>query len=780
MTDTSDRPVEYVDGCDSTTRRELHVASAIDPEVTRERGYETITRPSTADQRPRQRMEELNIPTWATKEDRFFPGILIPIWGPTGRVVSHQFKPRVPATNREGKGMKYASAKGQSSRLDVHPRWTVLSEEVVPPIRDVKRPLFITEGIKKADALTTQGYVTVGLNGVYNWRSSMGTLGDWEDVPVKGRNVGIVFDADALTNRNVRAAGARLKKWLMSKGAAKVRFFIPPAEFNGKPSKGVDDYFAAGATKADFVALSLPNMPDPVEDGAQFTDARMADRYADEVLSGNFLYVPGVGWRRWTGKRWENVDDAVPRNQMREHAITQYAEALRWKAELVEARKDATRAEEAADGWSSAQGKSRLVSALDLASGIPELRREVGDFDQDADLLNTPDGIVELRTSRLGAHDPERLMTRITAVGYDPAAKDDAFTTVLTSVSPDATDWLQIQLGQGLTGHHSDKLVMLTGVGRNGKSKLMGVLTRSLGANLADDAGYASIVPNTLLLTPTERSGPTPEKMTLLGLRLAYMEETPEDGILNANMLKEVVDAENISARQLYQKQVSFRPQHSLFMNTNHPPQVNGTDTAIWRRLHRVDFPYRFRLPNDGLGEALDIDRPGMVGMAQKLSTDEAHRAALAWLVEGAKRWYELNDADEEAPVPTSVHLSVRKWREDTDDVLAFYAEHLVPQLGSWVWSTELYEVYAEWAKSRGSRTPMSQKTFAGRLVAHTALPGIVSKAQKRVQQEGRSTRQVATNQWLAAGQKETHEPPSGRGWAFTGVRWKKPGEDGL
>ena len=59
---------------------------------------------------------------WAFKEDSDFPGLLIPLYGPTGQPVGYQWKPRRPVRNRDGKPMKYALPKGSPNRLDVHPR----------------------------------------------------------------------------------------------------------------------------------------------------------------------------------------------------------------------------------------------------------------------------------------------------------------------------------------------------------------------------------------------------------------------------------------------------------------------------------------------------------------------------------------------------------------------------------------------------------------------------------------------------------------------------------
>ena len=70
----------------------------------------------------------------------------------------------------QGEAVKYLSPKGQPSHLDVHPR-------NLHRIRDISESLWITEGLKKGDALTSRGCCVVVLTGVFNWRSKYGTLG---------------------------------------------------------------------------------------------------------------------------------------------------------------------------------------------------------------------------------------------------------------------------------------------------------------------------------------------------------------------------------------------------------------------------------------------------------------------------------------------------------------------------------------------------------------------------------------------------------------------------
>ena len=224
------------------------------------------------------------------------------MYGPTGQRVSVQWKPRRPV-NHNGKPIKYASPKGQTNRLDVHPR---NRDKIADPTAEV----WITEGIKKADSLTSRGLCVIAPTGVFNWRSRLGTRGDWEDVPLKGRVVTICFDADARTNPNVLNAMIRLGNWLKhSKGAKTINYLIVPGEVNGKKVKGVDDFFAAGGTINELRAAATTTRPNPHLARDTFTDARLAETVADDVLQDHFIWVSGLGWLRWDGHRWANATD---------------------------------------------------------------------------------------------------------------------------------------------------------------------------------------------------------------------------------------------------------------------------------------------------------------------------------------------------------------------------------------------------------------------------------------------------------------------------------------
>ncbi len=693
-------------------------SSAVDDQVAKERGYETVGRPTSADQRPRQRLQAAHIPSWATSEDRYYPGLLIPLWGPTGSRTGCQWKPRVLVANRDGKKMKYASQRGRASVLDVHPRWTTLGEEIVPPIRDTGKKLWITEGVKKADSLTSRGCVTVALNGVYSWRSTLGTLGDWEDVPLKAREVVVCFDADAMEKTAVLRAMQRLGAWLHSKGAAKVWYVLPPAEFGGVPTKGVDDYFAAGGTLDDLVRRATTTAPRPKSEEDMFTDSALAELVASEVMEDRLLHVRNIGWRVYDGRRWRDTDDGTAVEAVREFFRDQYREALTAEAEAV-------RRGEPVDGniseqWRCAQSARKISAVVSLARNIDTVIADLDSFDTHHDLINTPGGVVHLATGESSEHDPTLRLTKITAVDYVPGAETADWKTALQAVPADAQEWLEVRLGQAITGYEpdDDRLLLFQGGGSNGKTVLLGAVRAALGS-------YAAAVPNTLLLSSGKNGGQaTPEKMTLQGIRVGYMEETAEGRHLDVQALKEVVGNRRITARQLYKGYVEFGTTHALFLNTNPLPEVRDTDNGTWRRLLRVPFPYRYRLPGEQL--ELDADRVGDPGIKRRL-VDRPERAnqeaVLAWLMVGAMAWY-MSDQSLEAvmPVPESVRVATAEWREQADPVLAFFSQHVEIRPGSWILLGEFTEVLAEWMQGQRLAVPAA-RLLTTRVKDHSGLP---------------------------------------------------------
>lgn len=190
----------------------LIAASAISPEVARERGYLTINVAA-----------ELRRLGFGVRQC-IAPGLLIPLWNVRCELGGYQHRPDQPRF-KDGKIIKYETPIGFRSMIDVPPRCQ-------PMLGDPSVPLFITEGARKADSAATQGLACIDLPGVWNWRGTNDrggktALPDWELIALNSRTTYICFDSDATTKPAVRAALVRLKNFLEFRGAAVKIVMLP-------------------------------------------------------------------------------------------------------------------------------------------------------------------------------------------------------------------------------------------------------------------------------------------------------------------------------------------------------------------------------------------------------------------------------------------------------------------------------------------------------------------------------------------------------------------------
>ena len=251
-------------------------ASAITGEVAKARGYRSVEQ--------KARLTELGFSSTQAR----VPALLIPIWNVQGEIALYQTRADDPRIV-EGKAVKYEIPRGSRMVLDVPP-------PCHQNLRNPKVPLFVTEGVRKADAAASVGLCCIALLGVWNFRGTneqggKTALPDWESIALNDRQIYIVFDSDVMTKTSVSQALARLKAFLDSRHAH-VRLIYLPAGPNGA-KVGLDDYLAAGHTIDNLLALvsdetldatpSDENGPvEPAEDERRSQAARLVD-LADHV-----------------------------------------------------------------------------------------------------------------------------------------------------------------------------------------------------------------------------------------------------------------------------------------------------------------------------------------------------------------------------------------------------------------------------------------------------------------------------------------------------------------
>jgi len=217
--------------------------SAISLEFIGRRGYRTVVQ--------QKQLETLGF----SKQQCQIPGILIPLWGVDGNgIVGYQFRPDNPRLNSKGKPIKYETPKGAANRLDCPPT----CQKLLP---NPNIPLWITEGVKKGDALASFGECVIDLTGIWNWRAknSFGGItisSDFDSIALNGRQVYLAPDSDYATNPGVSQAVRRLAESLKRKKASVHIVLLPPG--NNGTKTGVDDFLAGGHSLEELKALAVP------------------------------------------------------------------------------------------------------------------------------------------------------------------------------------------------------------------------------------------------------------------------------------------------------------------------------------------------------------------------------------------------------------------------------------------------------------------------------------------------------------------------------------------
>lgn len=735
------------------------VAGGIDPLVVIERGYASLLRGSEghADILGTERFTK-----GAREHLGLSPGLFVPTFNPEGARVSGQVRWDIPREAGDHKGqvrsIRYDQPVGKSVPLDVHPR----NHRAV---KDVGTELWITEGVKKGDALASLGLCVVSLGGVWNWKTAGAAQPDWDSVPLKGRTVRIVFDADAAENPKVAQAQERFARWLRDTKSADVMIAVLPGDVDGTPCKGVDDHLVAGFTLADLRATLTPDIPESAEvtraessralsaAADLVTDKLLSAEVVENLLTDRYTYSDTMGWMVWTGHLWErhgNAETTVT------HEIRTYLE--RWCNERVSdlhasGRLTTKAGLDEVNVYRVVKNNSKVNSTRDAASGYPSVLVDPAEFDGDPDILNTPGGVVDLRTGAVTAVDPRVRVTKSTSVPYVPGATHPDWDKALEAIpDPAVRSWYQLRMGQAITGHMTpdDTMLLVYGGGANGKSTVMDAIVETIGT-------YGSQIPQQLLLG---RPGDHPtDLMTLMGTRLALVEELPDDKHLNVTALKAVVGTSRITGRYMRCDFITFANQSTLLVNTNYRPSVVETDHGTWRRLLQLTFPLTYHKPGKAVVGPLDVE--GDATLKQRVAADpEVHRAVLAWLVEGARRWYDLGRILPGAP--DSVDADTRQWRESNDVLFGFSQENLTPDPESHVMSQELLSEFNEYLKALG-HGGWSDKTLANRLMGHPELGRRLVK--RRVY-----TSETATE--LSRPRGVRGRPESDRYMAYVGLRF--------
>ena len=261
-----------------------------------------------------------------------------------------------------------------------------------------------------------------------------------------------------------------------------------------------------------------------------------------------------------------------------------------------------------------------------LALAEPRLAVDVADFDADGEVLNLANGTLDLKTCELRPHDPADMCSKIAGTLFDPRAEYSTWLSCLrrwTCGDEELLGFLQRLTGYLLVADAcEDRLPLLTGRGRNGKTTFVETVKATLG-------GYAGTIGlDSLLEPPRGRDGAhhSDDVAALAGKRVAFANESMKGRKLDSARIKMLTGGDTVSARRIFGHQFTFTNRARLVLSTNHLPRLDGDDQALEARL--VIVPFDVVIPE---GER-------DTGLRDRLKR-EALPGVLNWALAGLAEW---------------------------------------------------------------------------------------------------------------------------------------------
>jgi P4 family phage/plasmid primase-like protien len=268
---------------------------------------------------------------------------------------------------------------------------------------------------------------------------------------------------------------------------------------------------------------------------------------------------------------------------------------------------------------------SNQRNTLTAASKLMEAG-DIDEFDADPWLLNTPGGIVDLRTGDMRDHESRYMCTKITTVAPRlgrSAPKWQEFLRQVTGGDVEFEKYLQMVAGMACVGKvYEEGLVISYGPGSNGKSTLFAVWQELLGS-------YSGTIRNEVLVG-NKNGSEVQGAAQLRGMRLSVTSELEEATRMNLSLLKRLTSRDRISARPLYHDPIEFVPTHTLVLHTNHLPRLSSCDDGTKRRI--AIAPFLSVIPP----EKKVMDFAGVL-------VREEGAEILGWMIEGAIAFYKAN-----------------------------------------------------------------------------------------------------------------------------------------
>lgn len=444
--------------------------------------------------------------------------------------------------------------------------------------------------------------------------------------------------------------------------------------------------------------VALP-VPMPAREWDDLGNAeRVIDRHGSEIRwltdIERWAYYDHGRWNLKSANTgvWTRVVDTI--NQLADEAPNYDAEPVT----DAQGKEGASQREQFL-AWARKQRmRPKLAAAREVLQAYPAVHTTMDAFDQPELLLNVANGIVDLTTGGLRAHNRGLYLMQQSPICYAPNATCPMWDKFLAGVMPDPERraYLARVVGYSLTACTGEQVMFIHhGEGQNGKGVFMRVVMGLLG-------DYAQAVPASTLMAKHGDGGIPNDIARMVGKRLLSTSETGRTAEgrgkpLDEELVKRLTGEDPVSARFLNAEFFEFQPVGKIHLATNHLPDVSGSHSMA-RRLQDIGW------------DVIVPPAKRIQGLAEKILAREA-AGVLNWAIRGCLDWQQQGLA-----VPESVTAKTREHIAQANPLATWLEEETDEVPDAVTENGQLYGSYTAWADRTRVKRPLSMKAFTIRL----------------------------------------------------------------
>lgn len=333
--------------------------------------------------------------------------------------------------------------------------------------------------------------------------------------------------------------------------------------------------------------------------------------------------------------------------------------------------------------WAGTKVREPSISVKEMNEFIGRLRAKnqvsIDFFKSNRQMVNFLNGVYNIDTGELVAHNPDYGLTILIERNYDPNALCPQWDAFMRNIfdSDDIVRLVEEYLGYAISGSTCwlQKALFLLGTGSNGKSTLIDTVKGVIG-----EKNCASI--------PLSEMNKDTYRMRMVTSLFNFSEETDPYSLVKSYDFKNIVAGGQIVVKELYKQPQEVVNKCKLIVACNEDMKIYDQSHGMARRLLLVRMAKRFDVAkNTAIPEYHKVLMTEAAGIFNKL----------------IKRYQDLRERKYLLET-TEMQKEVFKALHDWDSSYQFYEENMELGVGPELSKLEVYQEYRLFCESHGSK----------------------------------------------------------------------------